>query len=432
MRLDQPSKASPSRCPPTATPPSWAGPMTIPAPGRCGCGPGAVMPGPSRAASWSPPARPGKPIKASRSRCPPTATPPSSAGLPTRGYRGGVGLYTQRQCLEPAGRQAGRHRRGRTRSARLLRRAVPRRQHHRPGRARGQCGHRGGLGLYPQRRCLGPAGQQAGRHRGGRTRRSGLLRRAVPRRQHHDDGRVSRPGFRRGGVGAAATPGPSRATSWSASGSDAATKGFPSRCPATATPPSWAAPPTTTFGARRGSTSAGPTPGTCSATSSSAPARWDPPDRAWRSPCPPAATPRSWVGGSTMAASGRRGCSRRRPCHRAGDKERRPGHQIRAAGDRYRPAHGSDRRPFAMASGSLTPDRAGNLTPRGLTETARRTPVPKASTRSCGNAAIKWVGPCPSARCWRRRYHTAGTRRDGRRGKRPCRRNSRAPDRRVR
>jgi len=57
-----------------------------------------------------------------------------------------------------------------------------------------------------------------------------------------------------------------------------------------------------------------------SATSSSVPARWDRPDRAWRSPCPPAATPRSWAGGSTMAASGRRGLSRRRVRHRAGNK----------------------------------------------------------------------------------------------------------------
>ena len=47
----------------------------------------------------------------------------------------------------------------------FLRRVVRRRQHRNYGRACRQRGHRGGVDLHPQRRCLDPAGQQAGRHR---------------------------------------------------------------------------------------------------------------------------------------------------------------------------------------------------------------------------------------------------------------------------
>ena len=77
-----------------------------------------------------------------------------------------------------------------TRRTRLLRRAVRRRQHRHRGRAVRQLGRRGGVGLHPQRRCLDPAGQQAGRHRRGRKRRARRLRRAVRRRQHRHRGRA--------------------------------------------------------------------------------------------------------------------------------------------------------------------------------------------------------------------------------------------------
>jgi hypothetical protein len=40
------------------------------------------------------------------------------------------------------------------------------------GRACRQRGHRGGMGLHPQGRCLDPTGQQAGRHRRGLDRAS--------------------------------------------------------------------------------------------------------------------------------------------------------------------------------------------------------------------------------------------------------------------
>jgi len=48
-----PSKASPSRCRPTATPPSWAGLATALPSGPSGCSPAAAACGPSRAPSWS-------------------------------------------------------------------------------------------------------------------------------------------------------------------------------------------------------------------------------------------------------------------------------------------------------------------------------------------------------------------------------------------
>ena len=115
-------------------------------PGRRGCTRAATGCGPSRAASWSAPAR---------------------LGLPNKGVR----------------------------------RAVRRRQHRHRGRAWRQRGRRGGVGLHPQRRGLDPAGQQAGRHRRG----------------------------------------------WSCR------QGGPSRCPPTATPPSWAGLATTGAMGRRGS-----------------------------------------------------------------------------------------------------------------------------------------------------------------------------------
>jgi hypothetical protein len=76
VRLDNPSKALPSRCPPTATPPSWAGLATTTL-ARRGSTPGATAYGPSRAASWSARELSDKRPKAARSRFQATATPPS-------------------------------------------------------------------------------------------------------------------------------------------------------------------------------------------------------------------------------------------------------------------------------------------------------------------------------------------------------------------
>jgi hypothetical protein len=66
------------------TPPSSAGLMTTSRAGRRGSTPAAMVSGPSRAASWSVPVRlePSS-TKANPSRCPATATPPSWAGLET-------------------------------------------------------------------------------------------------------------------------------------------------------------------------------------------------------------------------------------------------------------------------------------------------------------------------------------------------------------
>ena len=140
--------------------------------------------------------------------------------------------------------EAGRHRRGWTRRARLVRRAVRRRQHRHRGRAWRQQAHRGGVGLHPQRRCLDPAGQQAGRHRRGWAGRTRRLRRAVRRRQHRHRGRAWRQQEQRGGVGlhpqrrcldpAGQQAGRHR-RGWTSPD-----KAPPSRCPPTATPPSWA------------------------------------------------------------------------------------------------------------------------------------------------------------------------------------------------
>ncbi len=182
------NKASPSRCPPTATPPSWAGLTTTGASGRRGSSPAAAVSGPSRAASWSAPAQLETPQQGSPSRCPPTATPPSWAGLATTG-------------------------------------------------------HRGGVGLHPQRRRLDPAGQQAGRHGRGWNRRQGF---SVALSADGNTAIVGGPcdnstSGRRGSSPAAAVSGPSRAASWSAPAQlEPPSKASPSRCRPTATPPSWA------------------------------------------------------------------------------------------------------------------------------------------------------------------------------------------------
>jgi hypothetical protein len=64
-----PYKANPSHCPPTATPPSWVGPLTTTtataaASGRRGSSPTAAVSGPSKAASWSAAVRSEAPSKA--------------------------------------------------------------------------------------------------------------------------------------------------------------------------------------------------------------------------------------------------------------------------------------------------------------------------------------------------------------------------------
>jgi hypothetical protein len=66
VRLETPDKESPSRFLPTATLPSWAGLLTA---RRRGSLPGAMVSGPSSAASSSAPRRSETPPKASLSRC---------------------------------------------------------------------------------------------------------------------------------------------------------------------------------------------------------------------------------------------------------------------------------------------------------------------------------------------------------------------------
>ena len=169
-------RLSPSRCPPTATPPSWAGLTTTRAPGRRGSSPAAAVSGPSKAASWSAPAR----LDSVQQGC--------SVALSADGNTAIVGGSGDNSNA------------------------------------------RGGVGLHPQRRCLDPAGQQAGRHRCGWNRRA---------------------------------------------------KAAPSRCPPTATPPSWAGMATTRAPGRRGSSPAAAASGPSRERSWSAPARLEPPSQGY-------------------------------------------------------------------------------------------------------------------------------------------------------
>ena len=124
------------------------------------------------------------------SRSPPTATPPSWAGLSTTAHRGGVGLHPQRRYLDPAGQQAGRHRRG----------------------WNAEQGSSVALSADGNTAIVGGPDDNAGTGRRGSSRRSGgvwtqqgsklvgtgavgqrrarLLRRAVCRRQHRHRGRA--------------------------------------------------------------------------------------------------------------------------------------------------------------------------------------------------------------------------------------------------
>ena len=219
-RLDPPSKAGPSRCPPTATPPSWAGLPTTGAPGRRGSTRAAAASGPSRAPSWSAPARLEAPDRASPSRCPPTATPPSWVGLGDNTGIGAAWVYTRsggvwtQQGTKLVGTGAVGHA-----GTRWLRRAVRRRQHRHRGRAQRQPGtgaawvftRSGGVWTQQGSKLVGTG---AVGHAGTRP-----LRRAVRRRQHRHRGRgwpTTRAPGRRGSTPAAAASGPSRAPSWSA------------------------------------------------------------------------------------------------------------------------------------------------------------------------------------------------------------------------
>ena len=109
----------------------------------------------------------------------------------------GVGLHAHRWCVEPTRRQAGRKRRDWKRGARCLRRTVCRRQHRHRGRAGGQLGGWSGVDLCPQRRHVDPARRQAGRHRRGWNRQTRRCR-TVCRRQYRHRGRSQR--SPRGGV----------------------------------------------------------------------------------------------------------------------------------------------------------------------------------------------------------------------------------------
>ena len=207
-----------------------------------------------------------RPTKATPSRCPPTATPPSWAGLRQLKRRGGVGLHPQRRCLDPAGQQAGRHRRGwnaptKATPSRCPPTATP------PSWAGPTTTPYAGAawvftrsgGVWTQQ------GSEAGRHRRGWSRT------------------------------------PSKAT--------------PSRCPPTATPPSWAGLTTTRFaGAAWVFTRSG---GVWTQQGSEAGRHrrgWTRPHKATPSRCPPTATPPSSAGPSTTPTPGRRGSlSSRRP-----------------------------------------------------------------------------------------------------------------------
>src|SRR5262249_47324126 len=88
--------------------------------------------------------------------------------------RGGVGVHPQRRGVDPTGKQAGRQRRGWRRRARHLRRAGRRRQHRYRGLGSRQQFCRSGVGVHPQRPGVDPAGKQAGRQRRGWGRRPGF------------------------------------------------------------------------------------------------------------------------------------------------------------------------------------------------------------------------------------------------------------------
>ena len=235
-------------------------------------------------------------------------------GPDDNGHRGGVGLHSQRRRLDPARRQAGRHGRSWTRLSKAVRRAVGRRQHRHRGRAcdNGTPGRRGSSlaaaasGPSKATSWSAPARLE--------TPPARQLGRAVGRRQHRHRGRVRRQRStgaawvftRSGGV-------------WTQQGSKLVgtgavghtpTKASQSRCPPTATPPSWAGLTTTGRSGRRGSSLAAAASGPSKAASWSAPAQLETAViKGCQSRCRPTAIPPSWAGLTTTGAPGRRGCS---------------------------------------------------------------------------------------------------------------------------
>ncbi len=115
--------------------------------------------------------------------------------------RRGVGVYAQQRGVDPAGRQAGRQRRGRDRSlSRCCGRPFRRRQYRHRWGTRRQLGGRRRLGVHTQQRRMDPARHQARRQRRDRASRARPLSRAFQRRQHRHHGRPQRQLQRRRGM----------------------------------------------------------------------------------------------------------------------------------------------------------------------------------------------------------------------------------------
>ena len=85
-----------------------------------------------------------------------------------RGGWRGVGVHAQQRRVDPARRQARRQRRNRASRAGPLRRAFQRRQHRHHGRPQRQLQRRRRMDIHAQQRRLEPARRQAHRHRRGR------------------------------------------------------------------------------------------------------------------------------------------------------------------------------------------------------------------------------------------------------------------------
>ena len=218
-----------------------------------------------------------------RSRCPATATPPSWAGLSTT-RTGAAWVFTRSGGVwtQQGNKLVGTGAVGPAKQGASVALSADGNTAIVGGPS--TTGTSGRRGSSPAAAASGPsraASWSAPARWDGRTR---LLRRAVCRRQHRHRGRAClttrRPG-RRGSSAAAMVSGPSRATSWSAPARlGTPDKAPPSRCLPTATPPSWAGLLTTRTLGRRGST---PAAGLDQrAPSWSAPARLETPTRLLR------------------------------------------------------------------------------------------------------------------------------------------------------
>ena len=117
--------------------------------------------------------------------------------------RRGVGLHAQQRGVDPAGQQTGRHRRDREGRSRPVRRPFRRRQYRHYRRALATTTFvRRGMDLHAQQRGMDPAGQQAGRHRRGRAGRAGLFPSPCPATaKYRDRRRVLRQFVSRRGLG---------------------------------------------------------------------------------------------------------------------------------------------------------------------------------------------------------------------------------------